>query len=134
MCISKCNLLDFFIVNLSFPDDDIPHCPLYGVCTFIRFAKLCSRVNALNSRYKVVTVKLIKDGYRYSKRRKAFPKLYPRHSDLIVKCVLIVDLKASLQQGISEPEFCGDPVYKFRTIGVKSVFSEHLKRLTRDIK
>ena len=50
--------------------------------------------------------------YRYFKLRKAFSKFYRRHSALVEK--YSVSLKTLLQQGISEPEFCGDLVYRFR--------------------
>ena len=46
--------------------------------------------------------------YRYHKIRKAFSKLYHRHSELIVKYK--IGLKTLLQQGISEPIFYGDLV------------------------
>ena len=40
-----------------------------------------------------------------------------------------VGLKTPLLQGLSEPEFYGDLVYKFRKIIGKSDFSYHLKRI-----
>ena len=40
-----------------------------------------------------------------------------------------VSLKTLLQQGISEPEFYGHLVYRFRKIVGKSYFSEHFKKL-----
>ena len=45
---------------------------------------------------------------------KTFSKFYHRHSDLIVK--YNIGLKTLLQQGISEPIFYGDLVYKFKGI------------------
>ena len=38
-------------------------------------------------------------------------------------------LKTLLQQGISEPEFYGDLVYRFRKIVGKSNFSEQFRKL-----
>ena len=61
---------------------------------------------------KVFTGKLLRQGYRYFKLRKAFSKFYRRHSALVEK--YSVSLKTLLQQGISEPEFYGDLVYRFR--------------------
>ena len=40
-----------------------------------------------------------------------------------------VNLKTLLQQGISEPEFYGDLVYRFRKIVGKSNFSEQFRKL-----
>ena len=59
-----------------------------------------------------ITAKLLRQGYRYFKLRKAFSKFYRRHSALLEK--YSVSLKTLLQQGISEPEFYGDLVYRFR--------------------
>ena len=60
-----------------------------------------------------ISSKLIKQGYRYHKLCKTFSKFYYRHSEFIV-C-----LKTLLQQGISEPVFNGDLVYKFKRIAGK---------------
>ena len=59
-----------------------------------------------------LTAKLLKQGYKYHKIRKAFSKIYYRHSELIDK--YNIGLKTLLQQGISEPIFYGDLVYKFK--------------------
>ena len=68
-----------------------------------------------------------RQGYRYFKLRKAFSKFYRRHSALLEK--YSVSLKTLLQQGISEPEFYGDLVYRFRKIVGKSNFSEQFRKL-----
>ena len=51
--------------------------------------------------------------YRYHKLRKFFSKFYRRHYELVSK--FNVGLKTLLHQGLSEPEFYGDLVYKFKT-------------------
>ena len=51
-------------------------------------------------------------GYRYHKLRKTFSKFYRRHCELVSK--FNVGLKTLLHQGLSEPEFYGDLVYKFK--------------------
>ena len=83
-----------------------------GVYIFhlIRFARVCSYVDDFNNRNLFLTAELLKQGYRYHKIRKAFSKFYHRHSKLIVK--YNIGLKTLLQQGISEPIFYGDLVYK----------------------
>ena len=69
-----------------------------------------------------LTSKLLKQGYRYHKLCKVFfSKFYYRHSELIVKYSIC--LKTLLQQGISEPVFYGDLVYKFKRIVGKPNFS-----------
>ena len=56
-----------------------------------------------------------------------FSKFYRRHSALVEKCS--VSLKTLLQQGISEPEFYGNLVYRFRKIVGKSNFSDQFRKL-----
>ena len=60
--------------------------------------------------------------YRYHKSQKAFSKFYHRHSELIVK--YNIGLTTLLQQGISEPIFYGDLVYKFKRIVGKPNFND----------
>ena len=107
---------NFEIVNFPFLDGDVPRSPSYGVyiSQLIRFARVCSNVDGFNNRNLFLTSKLLKQGYRYHKIRKAFSKFYYRHSELIVK--YNIGLKTLLQQGISEPIFYGDLVYKFKRI------------------
>ena len=71
-------------------------------------------------------------GYHYFKLRKAFSKFYHRQSALVEK--YNVSLKTFLQQGISEPEFFGDLVYRFRKIVGKSNFSEQFRKLINPYK
>ena len=106
---------DFEIVNFPFLDGDVPRAASYGVyiSQLIRFARVSSHVTDFNTRNKLLTAKLLNQGYRYHKLRKDFSKFYRRHSDLVSK--FNVGLKSLLQQGLSEPEFYGDLVYKFRT-------------------
>ena len=99
---------NFEIVNFPFLDGDVPRSPTYGVyiSQLIRFARVCSNVDDFNNRNLLLTAKLLKQGYRYHKIRKAFSKFYLRHSELIMK--YNIGLKTLLQQGISEPIFYGD--------------------------
>ena len=120
---------DFDIVNFPFLDGDVPRRTSYGVyiSQLKRFARASSNLNDLNYRNKTLTAKLLRQGYRYFKLRKAFSKFYRRHSALLEK--YSVSLKTLLQQGISEPEFYGDSVYRFRKIVGKSNFSEQFRKL-----
>ena len=55
------------------------------VFIFIRFARVSSHVDNFNARNKVLTAKLLRQGYRYHKLRKAFSKFYRRHFDIVSK-------------------------------------------------
>ena len=78
---------DFEMVNFPFFDGDAPRSTSYGVhiSQHIRFATVSSYVSDFNPRNKLLTQKLLKQGYRYHKLRKAFSKFYIRHYDLISK-------------------------------------------------
>ena len=94
----------------------------------IRFARASSNVSDFSCRNKALTAKLLEQGYRYHKLRKAFSKFYRRHSELVEK-KYNVSLRKHLQQGISEPEFYDDLVYRIRKIVGKSNFSEQFRKL-----
>ena len=80
----------------------------------IRFARASSYVTDLNIRNKLLTQKLLKQGYRYHKLRKTFYEFYRRYYDLISK--FQIELKSPLRYGLWEPEFYGDLVYNIKKI------------------
>ena len=124
---------DFDIVNFPFLDGNVPRRTSYGVYIFnIRFARASSNLNDFNYRNKALTAKLLRQGYHYFKLRKTFSKFYRRHSALLEK--YSVSLKTLLQQGISEPEFYGDLVYRFKKIVGKSNFRSNSENLSTVIK
>ena len=102
---------DLDIVNFPFRVGDVPRSASYGVyiSKLIRFARVSSHNDKFNTCNKVLTAKLLRQGYRYHKIRKAFSKFYRRHFDIVSK--YNVELKTLLLQGLSEPEFYGDLVY-----------------------
>ena len=51
--------------------------------------------------------------------------------DLLILIILILRLKTLLQQGISEPIFYGDLVYKFKRIVGKPNFSDQFKKIVK---
>ena len=96
---------DFDIVNFPFLDGDVPRRPSYGVyiSQLIRFARVCSHFDDLNTRNKCLTAKLLKQGYRYHKLRKAFSKFYRRHYEFI--SIFNVGIKSLLHQGRRNQNF-----------------------------
>ena len=82
------------------------------ISQLIRFARVSSHVADFNARNKSLTAKLLQQGYWYHKLRKTFSKFYRRHYELASK--FNVGLKPLLHQGLSEPEFYGDLVYKLK--------------------
>ena len=123
---------DFDIVNFPFLDGDVPRRASYGVyiSQLIRFARVCNHVTDFNARNKCLTAKLLQQGYRYHKLRKTFSKFYRRHYELISK--YNVGLKALLSEGLSEPEFYGDLVYKLKKLkGINDFSLQFGKIITR---
>ena len=114
---------DFEIVNFPFLDGNVPRSTSYEVyiSQLIRFARASSYVHDFNTRNKVLTQKLLKQGCRYHKLCKSFSKFYRRYYDLISK--FQAGLKSLLDQGLSEPEFYGDLVYKLKKIVGSNKFS-----------
>ena len=86
---------------------------------------MCLDFNARNKR---LTAKLLKQGYRYHKLRKTFPKFYRRHYELVSE--FNVGLKTLLHQGLSEPEFYGDLVYKFKKNVGRADFYDQSEKLS----
>ena len=110
---------------VMFPDRSISN-GVY-ISQLNRFARVSSHVDDFNTRNKVLTAKLLRQGYRYHKIRKAFSKFDRRHFDIVSK--YNVGLKTLLLEGFSEPEFYGDLVYKFRKIIGKNDFPYHFKKI-----
>ena len=120
---------DFDIVNFPCLDGDLLRSTSYGVyiSQLIRFARVISHVVDFNASNKSLTAKLLQQGYRYHKLRKTFSKSYRRHYELVSK--FSVGLKTLLHQGLSEQEFYGDLVYKFKKIVGRADFSDQFRKI-----
>ena len=97
------------------------------ISQLIRFARVCTHVTDFNARNKSLMAKLLQQGYRYHKLRKTFSKFYRRHYELISK--YNVGLKTLLSEGLSEPEFYGDLVYKFKKLIGSNDFSFQFRKI-----
>ena len=80
-----------------------------------------------NARNKSLTAKLLQQGYRYHKLRKTFSKFYRRYYELVSK--FNVGLRTLLHQGVLEPEYYGDLVYKLKK-KCRADFSDQFKKLS----
>ena len=120
---------DFETVNFSFLDGDVPRSTSYGVYIpqLIRFATASSYVADFNTRNKLLTQKLLNQGYRYHKLRKTFFIFFRRYYDLIFK--FKVGLKSLLRQELSQPDFYGDLMYKLKKIVGSNNFSAHFIKI-----
>ena len=75
---------NFPIVNFPFLSSNIPSAPAYGVYAsqLIRYARTCSNYQDFMERGKVLTTKLLSQGYQKTKLV-ATLKFYGRHHDLV---------------------------------------------------
>ena len=71
--------------------------------------------------YSALTQKLLKQGSLYHKLRNTFSKFYRLYYDLISK--FQIGLKSLLRQGLLEPDFYVDLVYKLKKIVGSNNFS-----------
>ena len=71
-------IFNFEIVNFPFLDGEVPRSTSYGVYISqpIRFASASSHVADFNTRNKLLTQKLLEQGYRYHTLRKTFSIFY----------------------------------------------------------
>ena len=124
----KRNDFDFDIVNFPFLDGDVPRTTSYGVyiSQLIRFARVSSHLADFNARNKNLTAKLLQQGIGIINFGKLFSK-YLRNFEFVSK--YNSGLRSLLQQGLSEPEFYGDLVYKLRKIVGKTEFPDQFKNI-----
>ena len=121
MLFRQCQLHKVLFAQWTFPEE------LLYISQLIRFARVSSHVVDFNARNKRLTAKLLQQGYRYHTLRKTFSKFYRRHYELVSK--FNVGLKTLLHQGLSEPEFYGDLVYKFKKIVGRADFSDQFRKI-----
>ena len=71
---------DFDIVNFPFLDGDVPRSLFYLLrglhSQLIRFARVSGHVADFNACNKMLTAKLLRQGYRYNKLQRTFSKCY----------------------------------------------------------
>ena len=119
---------DFDIVNFPFLDGDISRSASY-ISQIIRFAQISSHVDDFNTHNKVFTAKLPDKDIDVINTVRRSQTFIGGHFDIVSK--YNVGLKTLLLQGLSEPEFYGDLVYKFRKIIGKNElkFPYHFKKI-----
>ena len=76
---------NFPTVNFPFLSSNIPSAPAYGVyiSQLIRYVRACSNYQDFMERGKVLTTKLLSQGYQKTKLVATFKKFCGRHHDLV---------------------------------------------------
>ena len=113
------------MVNFSFLDCNVPRSTSYGVyiSQLIRFALESSHVDDFNID---LAAKLLKQGHRYHKLRKAFPKFYRRHFDIVSK--YNVGLKHLFCKAFQNLNFMATWCINSEILSVKMIFFYYFKK------
>ena len=117
------------MVSFPFLDGGIPRSASCGVCVsqLVRFARVSGRVVDFSARDGGLAAKLLQRGCRCRELRGTFSGFCRRHCGLVSG--FGVGLKTLLHQGLSEPEFYGDLVYKFKKIVGGVDFSGRFRKI-----
>ena len=75
---------NFPIVNFPFLDSNIPSSPAYGVfiSQLIRYARACTNYKDFVARGKLLSTKLLDQGYNIKRLKTAAKKFYGRYYDI----------------------------------------------------
>ena len=87
-----------------------------SISEFVRFARCCTTVSDFHSKNLQITSKLLTQGYRYHN----LLKNYGKFSYLLSK--FEISLQKYVSEGISQPVFYGDLVYKLRRVKCEANF------------
>ena len=125
----RANAARTLVVGFPFLDGGVPRSASCRVCVsqLIRFARASSYVADFSARNKLLTQRLLKQGCRCRGLCEVFSKIYGRYCDLISK--FRVGLESLLRQGLSEPDFCGDLVYRLKRIVGSNNFSAQFVKI-----
>ena len=94
---------NFDIVNFPYMCSNIPAKPTYGVyiSQLIRICRICDNYSSFLSRHKLLTERLVRQGFWYNKLCITFKKFARRHNVLISKYG--VSIRAHVTEGICIP-------------------------------
>ena len=100
---------NFRIVNFPFLSSNIPAGPSYGIyiSQLVRIGRICNTYDEFVKRHLMITSRLIKQGFRYSKLVKSFKKFYVKYIHLMDN--YNVCLRRHISEGIC-PLYIGVPV------------------------
>ena len=99
----KRDSFNFDIVNYPYMSSNIPTKPTYGVYVsqLIRICRICDTYLSFVTRHRLLTERLIKQGFWYTKLCQSFRKFAKQHYVLFSKYG--VGIRAHIQKGICTP-------------------------------
>ena len=94
---------NFDIVNFPYMCSNVPAKPTYGVyiSQLVRISRICDNFSNFVDRHRMLTERLIKQGFWHSKLCAAFRKFAQKHATLFMK--FGVSVRSHVQQGICLP-------------------------------
>ena len=96
----KRDSFNFKIVNFPFMSSNIPSGPAYGIyiSQLVRIGRICSTYEEFIKRNRLITTRLIRQGFLYVKLVKSFKKFYVKYTNLMSK--YNVCLKRHISDGV----------------------------------
>ena len=93
----------FHIVNFPHLDSNIPCKPAYGIyiSQLVRIGRICDNYNSFTYRHKLLTLRLIKQGYLYNKLLIYFKRFCNKYPNIFTKFGMSV--KKHVEDGICLP-------------------------------
>jgi len=112
----KRDSFNFRIVNYPFLSSNIPTGPAYGtyISQLVRIGRICVRYEDFRNRHMLLTTRLVKQGYRYSKLKLCFRKFKKRYKDIYDK--YNKSLKQHINDGICRPLYTLSTLSKHVTV------------------
>ena len=100
---------NFDIVNSPFLSSNIPTSPAYGVyiSQLVRIIRICEKYSNFVQRHHILTSRLIRQGFLYSKLCRVFKCFSRKYSHLLGK--YNVSIRSHIHDGICLPLCCESP-------------------------
>ena len=94
---------NFYIVNFPHLDSNIPAKPAYGVymSQLVRIGRICRDYCDFRDRHRMLTTRLLKQGYKYDKLCSTFKKFALKYKDIFNK--FNSTIKQQVKEGIALP-------------------------------
>ena len=99
----KRDAFKFHIVNFPYLDSNIPTKPAYGtyISQLVRIGRICDRYVDFIERHRILTTRLLKQGYKYDHLCSYFKRFSGKYKDIFNK--FKITLKQHIKDGIPLP-------------------------------
>ena len=100
----KRDAFKFHIVNFPFLDSNIPTKPAYGIyiSQLVRIGRICDEYEDFRERRRILTTRLLKQGYKYDQLCSYFKRFSSKYKDIFAK-FLNIGLKQHIKDSVPLP-------------------------------